>query len=552
MTITETRPEDVEPAPSQETAPAPAGWAATADHKRLGLAFVAGSLAFLLIGGVLGMALRLELVSEGVQYVGGNFGRVFSMHATIAAVLFLGPAWIGVSTYVVPLQIGAARLAFPRLHAFALWLYLLGGALLVIAYAAGPPAGLGITTSSPIPPEAGGGSAANSLWIVSLGLVSAATVLAAVDLAVTVLTQRTEGLTLARVPMFTWATLVAALATVLATPVFLAGLVLLYLDQHFGGDLFRASNPGGQAVWQHTLWLFGRPEIYLLALPGLGAACDVVATHARQPLAGSGAARAAIGAFGVLSFTAWAAGTKVADAIVLPTYTPLTSLVALPVGLLALLWLSTLARGRPRLHPSVLFVAGFLALCGFGALNAAVAGLVGVDGEQWATGHVHTVAFGAPTLLLFGALYHWGPKAFGRLPSQALGAAAFLGLFGGFFLLGLGSYLLGYDGAPFHLKDYPFTDNASTFSPLAALGGGLVLLGALAALAALVGSALGRGERAGDDPYEGLTLEWAASSPPSPQNFDAVPEVRSAQPLHDLRAAGGPTEDQPAEEPVGG
>ncbi len=182
MTLTETRPEDVEPAPREETAPTPAGWAVTADHKRLGLAFVAGSLAFLLVGAVLGMVLRLELVSEGVQYVGGNFGRAFSMHATIAAVLFLGPAWIGVSTYVVPLQIGAARLAFPRLHAFSLWLYLFGGALLVAAYVAGPPAGLGITTSSPIPPDPGGGSAANSLWIVSLALVVAAAVLAAADL----------------------------------------------------------------------------------------------------------------------------------------------------------------------------------------------------------------------------------------------------------------------------------------------------------------------------------------------------------------------------------
>ena len=537
LTETETPPEEAETTPAPEAPGAPAGWLATADHKRLGLLFVAASLAFLVVGGVVGMLLRLELVGEGEQIVGDEYGRLFSMHATVAAVLFLGPAWLGLSTYVVPLQIGAARLAFPRLHAFTFWLYVSGGALLVTAYLVGPPQGLGITTSTPIPPRGGGGTVANSLWIVSLGLVAMAVVLASVTLVTTVLMLRTEGLTLRRVPMFAWATLVTGLATILATPVFLAGLVLLYLDQHFGGSFFRSSQAGGQTVWQHTVWLFGRPEVYLLMLPGLGAACDVVATQARRPQLSLDAARAAIVLFAVLSFGSWAAGTKVSDAMVLPTYSVLTSLVVVPVGLLVLVWLGTVAKGRVRLHPSVLFVAGAVALLGFGALHAVIAGVVGVDGEAWSTGPVHTVAFGAPTLLLFGAVYHWAPKALGRHGSPALGAAAFLGLFGGFFLLGLGSYLLGYDGAPFHLKDYPFTDNASTYSPLAAIGGGLVLLGTLAALADLARAARGGGSAAGDDPYEGSTLEWATSSPPPVHNFDTLPEVRSAHPLLDLRSS---------------
>ena len=544
MTVTETRPDDV--APPSPPAVREAGAEAlpvTADHKRLGLLFLGGSLLFLVVGGIVGGALRAELADEGVQIVGGNYSRLFSLHATVSSLLFLGPAWIGLATYVVPLQLGAGRLALPRLHAFAAWLFLFGGALLVLAYLLGPPVGLGIADARPMVAPDGGAGHANALAIVSMALVASATVLAAVSLAVTILKLRTPGLTLRRLPMFSWATLVTSLTTVVATPVFLGGLVLLYVDQRFGGDFFSRDNVAGQTVWQHSLWLFGRPEVYLLLLPGLGAACDIVATHAHRPLLSLDAARAHIALFAVLAFGAWAAGTDVADAIVLPTYTPLTALVALPVAVLVLVWLGTVAKGRPRMHPSLLFVAGFVALTGVGALHVVAAAAAGVDGAAWATGHLHTVAFGGPTLLLAGSIYHWAPKLFGRELAAGLGRAAFLGLFGGFFLLGLGSYLAGYDGAPAHVRDFDFSSSATTYGLLAVVGGGVVLVGALAMIADIALAIGGRSRAAGpDDPYGGLTLEWATSSPPPPQGFDAVPEVRSAHPLLDLRTSSEPAD----------
>ncbi|HET9444603.1 MAG TPA: cbb3-type cytochrome c oxidase subunit I [Acidimicrobiales bacterium] len=539
MTITETRPDDVAPPPP--TSGPPAGTEAlpaTADHKRLGLLFLGGSLLFLVVGGIVGMALRVELADEGVQIVGGNFGRLFSLHATVSSLLFLGPAWIGLATYVVPLQLGAGRLALPRLHAFAAWTYLLGGGLLITAYLLGPPVGLGIADATPMAAPDGGASKANALAIVSMAMVASASVLAAVSLAVTVLKLRTPGLTLRRIPMFSWATLVTSLATVVATPVFLGGLLLLYIDQRFGGDFFSAENVAGQTVWQHTLWLFGRPEVYFLLLPGLGAACDIVATHAHRPLLSLDAARAHIALFALLSFGSWAAGTEVADAIVLPTYTVLTALVAAPVAILVLVWLATMGKGRPTMHTSLLFVLGFIGLLGAGALHAIAASAAGVDGSAWSTGHLHTVAYGAPTLLLAGAIHHWAPKLFGRQLSAGLGRVAFLGLFGGFFLLGLGSYLAGYDGAPAHVRDFDFSSSATTYGLLAVVGGAVVILGALALVADVALAMGGRSTASSpDDPYGGLTLEWATSSPPPPQGFDAVPEVRSAHPLLDLRSS---------------
>lgn len=550
MTITETRPEEAAPTPPARPATSSPGegWFATADHKRLGLLYLAASLLFLLVGAVVGMVLRAELLSEGTQVAGNDYGRLFSMHVTVATLLFLAPAWVGVATYVVPLQIGAGRLAFPRLHACAFWLFVLGGGLLVTSYVVGPPAGLGLVSSVPTPAQEGGAGTATSLMIASLALVAVSAVLAAADLAVTVLKLRTPGLTLRRLPMFSWAMLTSSLVTLLATPVFLAGLVLFYLDQRFGGTFFAPANAGAASIWRHTVWLYGRPDVYLLVLPGLGAACDIVSTHAGRPLASLAAARGAIAAFAVLSLGAWAAASGVGDALVLPTYSPLTALVVLPVGGLVLVWLATMASGRRHLHPSVLFVAGFVLLAGFGALNVVIAAAAKVDGTAWSTGHLHVVAFGAPTLLLLGAVSHWAPKMFGRALGAGVSRLGFLGVFGGFFLMGLGSYLLGYDGAPSRVRDFDFSSDASTFSTLSALGAAVLLVGLLAFVAEMVRSARSSGAPGPGDPYEGLTLEWATSSPPPPHSFDSVPEVRSAHPLLDLRLAEAP----PAGPPPGG
>ncbi len=503
-----------------------ASWLTTADHKRLGRMYIATALGFLVVGGIVGGLLRAELDLAPATYL-----RLSDLHTTGTAVLVLAPLWVGLATYLLPLQIGAARLAFPRLQAFAFWTYLLGGLLHLASYTGDGPRIAGLSFGQ-FTLSGGGDKAHTDLWVASLAVVTVAAILAAANLFASVLLLRTEGMTLGRIPMFSWATLVSSAGTLLAAPVFLAGLVLLFLDQHFGGhEFFAAGTVGTQVIWQHMLWLYGRPDVYLLVVPGLGAASDMVAKAAGRPLASLGAARAAIAGFAFLGFGAWAAGTEVADAIVLPTYTPLAAAVLLPLGLLVLVWLDTLRRGgRPRGDVSLLFVVGFLLAIAGGAAAVAAAAVEDVHGTAWSTGQVHLVVFGASLLLAVGALNHWAPKLFGRPFSAAAGGAQLLLLLGGSAVFAVGSYAGGWNG---RMRAVNVTD--STSLRIAGLGGLLLLLGALAVAASVVSRMTRPGAAAEEG--DGLTLEWATASPPPPHNFDTIPEIRSAAPLEDLRAA---------------
>jgi cytochrome c oxidase subunit 1 len=545
MTLLEDRPSP--PPEAQTTAaarpahqPAVETWLDTTDHKRLGLLFVYAALAFVIGGGVLGLIIGAKQVSPSLNLAADQWVQLYGLHTQMSVLLFLTAMWIGLATYVVPLQIGAGRLAVPRLLATGFWIYLVGGGCFVASYLVGQVNGAGITQPTPIPPIPGGANAATTLWVASLALIALGFLLASASLLTTVVALRTEGMTLMRVPAFSWATLVASAITLVATPVFLAGLLLLGLDQHFGGSLFDPRTAGNLPIWRHTIWLYGRPDVYLLTLVALGAATDIVATHARRPLLDHRAALVLLGVFGGLSLATFVANDSATRAVVVPTYSIFTAAVAVPLGLIVLLWLGTVAKGKPRFNISLVYVVGAILLWVSGAANAIGAAAAHVNGPNggsaWIAGNVHTVVAGAPTLLAVGAIYHWAPKIWGRKLNAGLGSLAFLALFGGFLASGLGYYFLGYDGAPLG-QISGFSSYQKTLYGIAEAGGALIVLGILVLLIDLLISVVaGRGAKAGDDPYEGLTLEWATSSPPPPWGFDAVPEVRSEAPLLHLRA----------------
>lgn len=498
----------------------------TADHKRLGRMQIVLSLALLAVAGSAGIFIRLQAAGGSIDH----FDAMTSLHDALVGVFVVIPLWLGIATAIVPLQLGTSRLAFPKASSFALALYTGGAALVVAAYTKTPAPSAGRTVFDGVPLPGSLAKLADTkgadLLVLGMILGAVATVLMTVNLVATISARRAHGLTIGRLPYFSWSVLAAGIGIAIATPVFIGGLALVWIDQHFGGSFFTSS--AANALWTHAVWLGGRPEALLPAAFLLGTGSDIISTATGKPNQLDMVTRGAIGAFVTFSFLTWTASASDAGAFLAPFVNPALALPALAAGVVVLSWLAQLRGG---LKPVPALVPLVLAL-GVGVLGL-VDGLIALtNDDRGAIWSQHSLTLFAVFLPLAGAvaaLIHWAPKLVGGSVPLPLAGLSSLAVFVGSALYILSGALLGADGSADYAPAWSTADGHGGLATLGALGiiaaaGGIVILA--------VGFVAARAKTVGANAYSnGTTLEWAAASPPVPHNFDSVPDVTSATPL---------------------
>ncbi len=556
MAITETSPETDAPAPPEEQLLESSGAGGT-DHKVIGTLFIAAALVFLVGGGVLAGAMRAQLSGPDVDIVGaGGYRLLFTMHGVTMVFLFILPMWLGLASAMVPLQIGATRMAFPRLHALSLWMFL-GGAGMVCAAPFVSDVISGWDLSRPIP-EGYAVAAGNGpdLLILGLMVVAFAAMVAAINLIVTILQLRAPGLTAVRLPMFSWTVAVSSSVMLLALPVLVGALLMLFVDRHYAGPIFSGftgSRGGNPLLWPRLFWFAAYPLLWALLLPALGVIADIVPVLTRGPLYSRARAGLAVVAIAVLAFFGW--GSEV------PTLSRAKLLFAVgalavlaPLALLLLNLLASLAtaartdRGlRKRLgSPLGLHVVGFVAVLGIGMAGAVVSALDATGGSHtnyWSVATHHSLFFAPATIAAAAALVYWAPKLWGHSLSEGLSRFQALAITVGSIVTFLPMFVLGAQDMGVGIGSYDAGDDWTLANLASALGAALLVFGVLVLILNLLSSVVaGRGAVASADPWGGRTLEWSTTSPPPPYNFDTLPEVRSDSPIVDL----GPHPDNPA------
>jgi cytochrome c oxidase subunit I len=512
-------------------------WVTSVDHKQIGLMYIVTSLAFFLFGVGEALVMRTQLIKPESHWLSPEtYNQIFTMHGTTMIFLVVMPMLIGFMTYLVPLMIGARDMAFPRMNALSYWLYLLGGLLLYFSFLAGGAPAAGWFAYAPLTEKAYSLGTGVDYWILAILVTGAGTIMAAINVIVTVVALRAPGLSLRRFPLFVWMSTINSFLILLAMPALNAALVMLLLDRRLNALFFIPAGGGKPLLWQHYFWFFGHPEVYILILPGFGIISEVIPVFARKPIFGYAFLAASTLAIGFLSFGVWVHHMFVTG-LGQPVYYVFafaSMLIAIPTGIKIFNWIATMWGGSIRFTTSMLFATAFIIQFTVGGLSGIAFAAIPIDWEltdsYFVVAHIHYVLLGGTLFTLMAGFYYWYPKATGRKLSERLGRVHFwvmvLGFNGTFFILHLAG-LLGMPRRVFTYPDLPYLADINLVSTLFSY---LLALSIVLFFVNLV-SSLWRGETAGDNPWSGWTLEWATSSPPPPQNFERVPPVLDRRPL---------------------
>jgi cytochrome c oxidase subunit 1 len=514
------------------------GWAASTDHKRIGLLQAGTSLLLLLVSGALALVMRVELAAPGLQVLSEDaYNQMFSMHGSAMIYLVATPLALALGIYLVPLQIGAAGLLGARVALLGYWLFAVGALVMYAGFATVHGAGrAGWTAFPPLSGSVFSPGTGMDLWIAGVVFSTLGMTLQAVVVMVTILRARAPGLTLLRLPIFSWAMLGTCFLVVTSFPLLLAAMLLLWAQRHTGLDVFDPA--GGPQAYQQLFWWYGHPAVYVIFFPFLGAVAESVATFSRRRLFGYPGMVISLMLFTALSMSVWAHHMFTTGAVTNEYFALNSTILAIPAGLEYLALVGTLVGGALVLSTALLFSVGFLALFLIGGLSGIFTASPPLDyhvhDTYFVVAHFHYTIFAGSLFGLFAGIFYWFPKATGLLLREGLGKLQFALFFVGVNLTFFPMFVLGWEGMPRRVADYGADAGFTTMNQLATAGAGVIVLGFLAFLWNVVTS-VRRPRRAGNDPWGGQTLEWYTTSPPPRHNFDALPPVRSHAPLLDLR-----------------
>ncbi|HEX6140752.1 MAG TPA: cytochrome c oxidase subunit I [Candidatus Limnocylindria bacterium] len=516
----------------------------TTDHKQIGMLYLGSGLLFFLLAGALALLMRAELSTPGLQFLDeATYNQLFTMHGTGMIFFFASPVALGFANYLIPLQIGAPDVAFPRLNALTYWLFLMGGLIAFSGFLTiSGAAAFGWTGYVPLSDGTYSPGPGPNLWIVGLILSGTSGILGAVNFLATVFTMRAPGMTMFRVPIFTWNMLVVSMLIVLTFPVLTSALVMLLIDRTTGAGFFDPAAGGSPILWQHLFWFFGHPEVYILALPFFGIVTETIPVFSGKRLFGYRPMVFATLLIGALSFSVWAHHMFTTGSVSNLFFAITSMAIAIPTGVKFFNWIATMWRGRLRFPSPMLFSIGFLLMFLIGGITGPFLASPPIDyhvqDTYYVVAHMHYVLFGGSVLAAFAGFYFWIPKMTGRMLDERLGHVHFWGLMVGMNLTFFPMHFLGLSGMPRRVADYSGPEWWTPVNLLISLGAVLVALSVLAFVTNIVINVLmGRGREAGDDPWGGYSLEWATTSPPPHHNFTRLPPIRSERPVWDARQA---------------